>query len=224
MKRFALLLAITSGLMFPVALAAQPSNAGLDAQLGQAVMSGDAAKVRDLLSRGANVGYFGPANETPIVTAARLGNKEIVSILLEHGACLGDAAPDYRTPLETALYAPDGDIAAWERTHRDVVWFLLNVIHAAKNYTAYEGVYLQRCAGMDHGQFGKGQWCPHVPFCDLLGPAMDRINFEGRDEIARIDVDALFIIGNIPRRGRIEIKTPEEQVQEIREKRHQTPR
>jgi ankyrin repeat protein len=82
----------------------------------EATIIGDIQKIKDLLSNGAEVDIRDKNGMTPLLLAARKGNREIVKLLLAHGADVN--AQDYYlawTPL----------ILASALGHKEVVKLLL---------------------------------------------------------------------------------------------------
>jgi hypothetical protein len=59
---------------------------GLDEELSEAVRKGDAAKVRELLKRGANPNAKNEHGWTPLHRATYWGHADVARLLLEHGA------------------------------------------------------------------------------------------------------------------------------------------
>jgi len=84
-RRLAALLSLM--LLLWTAAPAQTTNSSpLDQQLWDATRRGDAAAVRALIARGANVNAKWRYDQTPLFKAAERGDAEIVKILLEHKA------------------------------------------------------------------------------------------------------------------------------------------
>ncbi len=82
------------------AVAAQDMNE----DLLEAARKSDAAKVKDLLAKGANVNAKSPYGATPLFFACDRGSVEVVKVLLEHGADVNVQDTFYRaTPLAWAL-------------------------------------------------------------------------------------------------------------------------
>ncbi len=80
--------------------------------LSLAVVSDDEAKIRLLVSLGANVNQVGEKGETPVRKAIRLGRKGIIKVLIQLGAQVTPAdlnQPDTsgKTPLDRALFFDD---------------------------------------------------------------------------------------------------------------------
>jgi hypothetical protein len=80
------LLASTLALLLPALAPAQDAKQQLNDQLYEAVRAGDAAAVRALLDRGADVNAKFRYGATALFKAAEKGNAEIVKILLDRGA------------------------------------------------------------------------------------------------------------------------------------------
>lgn len=80
------LLASTLALLLPALAAAQDAKQQLNEQLYEAVRAGDAAQVRALLDRGADVNAKFRYGATALFKAAEKGNVEVVKILLDRGA------------------------------------------------------------------------------------------------------------------------------------------
>jgi hypothetical protein len=81
-RRFAAVLSLAV-LLLSAAARAQTAQNPLDQQLWDATRRGDAAAVRDLVARGANVNAKWRYDQTPLFKAAERGDAEIVKILLE---------------------------------------------------------------------------------------------------------------------------------------------
>lgn len=89
----------------------------IDDELFAAAKKGDAAAVKSLLAKGANVNAKTRYNQTPLMFAAERGNLEIVKILIEAGADVNVVDTFYK--FFTALYA------AASKGHAEVVKALL---------------------------------------------------------------------------------------------------
>ena len=102
-RKACLLLALA--LLLPLAQAAPAQDkAKLNEALWEAVRRGDAAEVKSLLDRGADVDARGRYQQTPLFKAAERGNAEIVKLLLERGADVKVKDTFYgATPLTWAL-------------------------------------------------------------------------------------------------------------------------
>ena len=74
----------------------------LDEELFKAVKMGDAAKVKELLKKGANVNAKDRHSWTPLHYAAFGGYVEVVKLLLEHGADVNARAATGLTPIDIA--------------------------------------------------------------------------------------------------------------------------
>ncbi len=81
-----ILLASTLALLVPLAAAAQDAGQQLNEQLYEAVRAGDAAQVRALLDRGADVNAKFRYGATALFKAAEKGDLAVVKLLLERGA------------------------------------------------------------------------------------------------------------------------------------------
>jgi ankyrin repeat protein len=100
-RKLCLLLALA--LFLPLTIAAQDKQK-LNEDLWEAVRHGDAATVKALLDKGADVNARGRYQMTPLFKAAERGNAEIVRLLLERGADITVRDTFYKaTPLTWAL-------------------------------------------------------------------------------------------------------------------------
>jgi hypothetical protein len=75
---------------------------GLDEELFVAAMDGDAARVKELLRKGANVNASVADGWTPLHLAAAEGHADAAKLLLEHGADVNARTKDGVTPLHLA--------------------------------------------------------------------------------------------------------------------------
>jgi hypothetical protein len=75
---------------------------GLDEELLDAAREGDAARVKELLRKGANANARDKSGWTPLHWAASYGRVDVARLLLEHGADPGIRDKDGRTPLDIA--------------------------------------------------------------------------------------------------------------------------
>jgi hypothetical protein len=84
----------------------------LDEKLLDAVIEGDAARVRELLRKGANVNAkHGDYDSTPLHVAALWGHAEVARLLLDHGADVNSRSKDGWTPLHYAAAFGYADVA-----------------------------------------------------------------------------------------------------------------
>ena len=84
---------------------------GLDKELFEAVRKGDAAKVRELLKRGANPNARDERSLTPLHWAAAKGYAEVVRLLLERGADVNAKSEAGWTPLHHAAIWGHAEVA-----------------------------------------------------------------------------------------------------------------
>jgi ankyrin repeat protein len=97
--------------------AAKSPDPALNEELLNAAKKGDAAAVKSLLARGADVNAKTRYNQTPLMFAAERGKLEIVQVLIEAGADMNAVDTFYR--FFTALYG------AASKGHASVVKLLL---------------------------------------------------------------------------------------------------
>lgn len=79
--------------------------------LNQAIFTNDLAKVKNLISAGADINAKSPASFTPLMTAILEGHTEIAKFLIEKGADVNAKFKDFRTPLMFAAQKGDTEIA-----------------------------------------------------------------------------------------------------------------
>lgn len=132
-RRIPLLLLALLFASFPAALRAQeaaapPAKQQLNEQLWEAARKGDAAAVKTLLDRGADVNARFRYNQTPLFKAAERGHVEVIKVLLERGADVNVKDSFYgATPLTWAV----------DKGHTEVVRALL-----AKGAQGADGVLM----------------------------------------------------------------------------------
>lgn len=80
--------------------------------LNQAALSGDAGRIRELLSQGADVNGRGMHAMTPVLSAARGGHLEVVQLLVEKGAAVNDHN-DSGSALMWAVSSGNEDLVAY---------------------------------------------------------------------------------------------------------------
>mmetsp|Transcript_51774 Transcript_51774/g.160391 ORF Transcript_51774/g.160391 Transcript_51774/m.160391 type:complete len:409 (-) Transcript_51774:64-1290(-) len=92
-----------------------------DNQLGQAVVAGDAARVRSLLAGDVSPNAFGPAGLTPLHLAALHGRAEVAQVLVEAAADICSQTADSRklTPAAAALLKGHSKVyeVLWQADH-----------------------------------------------------------------------------------------------------------
>jgi ankyrin repeat protein len=119
----------------------------LDQRLIAAAKAGDAARVENLLARGADVnareinGQLTLMRYTALIWAAYKGHRNVVKILLAHGADVHAPDSENRTPLMMAASAG----------HLDIAWMLADAgadIHAKSNY--HDTALLTAASGGHH--------------------------------------------------------------------------
>jgi uncharacterized protein len=91
-------------LLFVLAIAV-PASAFAGGTLFDAVKSGDAAAVEQMLADGAAVDVRGPDNGTPLIAAALGGQTAVVELLLSKGADVTARNAGGFTPLHAAAYS-----------------------------------------------------------------------------------------------------------------------
>lgn len=91
-------------LIFPLAIRAQDTKPALNDQLWEAARKGDAAAVKALLDKGADVNAKFRYGATALSYAADKGHVEVVNVLLERGADVNVKDTFYQsTPIEWAI-------------------------------------------------------------------------------------------------------------------------
>jgi ankyrin repeat protein len=93
--------------------AATPESNGAVTPLRFAIGNDDYQMVRYLIQNGADVNQANEAGWTPIMTAARVGNRDIIQLLLEQGAELDVRTDDGLTPVRIASNYGWTDIVVW---------------------------------------------------------------------------------------------------------------
>jgi len=86
-----------------VAYAAERNESAASRALGrrlvEALLEGQMAEARDLVSAGADVNYYLSGDGTPLVVASRVGARDMVEVLIANGADVNQAAPRDGNPL-----------------------------------------------------------------------------------------------------------------------------
>ena len=90
-----------------------PVRTGEVTPLRYAIGNKDYLMTRYLIEHGADVNRANTHGWTPIMTAARVGNKEIFELLLDSGAALDARTVDGKTPLRIASEYGWTDIVVW---------------------------------------------------------------------------------------------------------------
>jgi len=93
--------------------ATMPESRGEVTALRYAISNEDYEMVRYLVQNGADVNMANDAGWTPIMTAARTGNREIIGYLLDEGADLSARTDDGTTPVRVASNNGWTDIVVW---------------------------------------------------------------------------------------------------------------
>jgi len=107
----------TSAQVAPAQSPAKTGDPALNQELLGAARKGDAAAVKSLLAKGADVNAKTRYNQTPLMFAAQQGHIEIVKLLLEAGADLNVTDTFYKFVTAVSVAA--------ERGHAEVVKLLL---------------------------------------------------------------------------------------------------
>lgn len=81
--------------------------------LRYAIANDDWEMTRYLINNGAEVNKANPQGWTPIMTAARLGNREIIQLLVDAGADISARTEDGLTPVRIASNNGWTDIVVW---------------------------------------------------------------------------------------------------------------
>jgi hypothetical protein len=87
----------------------------------EAVKSGQASRVKELIASGADINQAGEQGWTPLNWAAGKGNLEIVTLLVENGADVFKTGRDQRTPYMIALAAGRAPVVTFLRHAEDSV-------------------------------------------------------------------------------------------------------
>jgi len=82
----------------------------LNEELFKAVKEGNAAKVKKLLRRGANVNARNKLGNTPLHSAASSGHADIVELLIERGVDVNVKGRNNKTPLHSAAFCGHVDV------------------------------------------------------------------------------------------------------------------
>lgn len=93
--------------------ATTPTGTGEITPLRYAISNDDWEMTRYLIRNGAEVNKANPQGWTPIMTAARLGNREIIELLLDAGAEISVRTEDGLTPIRIASNNGWTDIVVW---------------------------------------------------------------------------------------------------------------
>jgi uncharacterized protein len=107
-------------LLFVLAIAV-PASAFAGRTLFDAVKSGDAAAVEQMLADGAAVDVRGPDNGTPLIAAALGGQTAVVELLLSKGADVTARNAGGFTPLHAAAYSGSLAVAKVLLDHKAVL-------------------------------------------------------------------------------------------------------
>jgi len=110
---------------------AKPANPALNEELLNAAKKDDAAAVKSLLAKGADVNAKTRYNQTPLMFAAERGSLEIVKVLIEAGADVNAVDTFYKffTPL----------VGAASKGHAEVVKLLLEKGARSKEQALFTG-------------------------------------------------------------------------------------
>ncbi len=93
--------------------ATTPVSKGEVTPLRYAIDNEDYLMVRYLIQHGADVNQANQAGWRPIMTAARVGNREIIELLLDAGAKLDVRSSDGLTPVRIASNYKWTDLVVW---------------------------------------------------------------------------------------------------------------
>jgi len=121
-----------------VAPSAKNTDPALNEPLLSAAKRGDAAAVKSLLSKGADVNAKTRYNQTPLMFAAQQGHIEVVKILLEAGADVNVTDTFYKSVTAVS--------AAAEKGHAEIVKLLLEKGAKSKEQALYIGAQSGRAA------------------------------------------------------------------------------
>ncbi|XP_044286332.1 inactive serine/threonine-protein kinase TEX14 [Varanus komodoensis] len=128
-------------------------NESPDAQLHQHVKEGNFIKVKKLLKKGVSVHTINSLGQTPLFTAALLGNGKIVDILLDYGSDPNHRCYDGSTPVHAAAFSGNqvilsklleagGDLRVHDRNGRNPQNWALT---AGTESSAQMLEFIQRC-------------------------------------------------------------------------------
>jgi hypothetical protein len=87
------------------------SSADVNDDLRAAASAGNILKVKELISKGADVNAKSPAWFTPLLNAIIGGHRAVAELLIEKGADVNAQFSDYRTPLMFAAKQGDTELA-----------------------------------------------------------------------------------------------------------------
>lgn len=93
--------------------ATTPPESGAVTALRYAIDNEDYLMAKYLIDHGADVNLANAGGWTPIMTAARIGNREIIQLLLDNGARLDVRTEDGLTPVRIASNNGWTDIVVW---------------------------------------------------------------------------------------------------------------
>jgi len=179
----------------------------LDEKLFKAVIDGDAARVRELLRKGANANAKdGDSDLTPLHVAAAKGHADVARLLLEHGADVNakESVHD-ATPLHVAAAMGHADVAKLLLEHRANVHAKygdsdLTPLHIAALYGHVDVARLLLEHGADVNARDEDDWTPlhwaaakgHVDVARLLLEHGADVNARGKDGWIPLHVAAFW--------------------------------
>lgn len=165
------LIVLLSLVLLSAPAASAQQNNQLNEQLWEATRRGDAAAVKDLLAKGADVNAKWRYDQTPLFKAAERGHTEVVKVLLDAGA---------KTDVRDTFYRATPLTWAADKGHAEIVRLLLD-----KGAPGVEDV-LMTGVGRGHPEIVKVALAKGGLSADTLSTALASAERQKRAEIAEL--------------------------------------